>query len=92
MIVPPYGREGKIGPTRYYWGHRHFEQTCAFLDVPIPFMKRQKANQMKMDAIAKMTLPLLFFTAAIANDDIEGVYERVSLMITRTGESPEAAN
>jgi hypothetical protein len=47
---------------------------------------------MKISAIAKMTLPLLLVTAAFANDDIEGAYERVSLTNTRTGESPEAAN
>ncbi len=47
---------------------------------------------MKISAIAKMTLPLLLVTAALANDDIEGAYERVSLTNTRTGESPEAAN
>jgi len=29
---------------------------------------------------------------ALADDSIEGVYERVSLTNTRTGESPEAAN
>ena len=47
---------------------------------------------MTINAIAKITLPLLLVTAAFANDDIEGAYERVSLMNTRTGESPEAAN
>lgn len=47
---------------------------------------------MTINAIAKMTLPLLLVTAAFANDDIEGAYERVSLTNTRTGESPEAAN
>ena len=47
---------------------------------------------MKINAIAKVTLPLLLVTAVFANDDIEGAYERVSLTNTRTGESPEAAN
>ena len=47
---------------------------------------------MTINAIAKITLPLLLVTAAFANDDIEGVYERISLTNTRTGESPEAAN
>ena len=45
-----------------------------------------------INAIAKITLPLLLVSAVIANDDIEGAYERVSLTNTRTGESPEAAN
>ncbi len=47
---------------------------------------------MTINAIAKITLPLLLVTAAFANDDIEGAYERISLTNTRTGESPEAAN
>lgn len=47
---------------------------------------------MIINAIAKLTLPLLLVTAVFANDNIEGVYERVSLTNTRTGESPEAAD
>lgn len=40
------------------------------------------------------SLLLLFFfsVSAAADDSIEGAYERVSLINTRTGESPEAAN
>ncbi len=47
---------------------------------------------MTINAITKIMLPLLLVTAAFANDNIEGAYERVSLTNTRTGESPEAAN
>ena len=47
---------------------------------------------MQVNAIVKVTLPLLLLSSVFANDDIEGAYERVSLTNTRTGESPEAAN
>jgi hypothetical protein len=56
------------------------------------FFEIQQVNQIMINAIAKITLPLLLVSAVIANDDIEGAYERVSLTNTRTGESPEAAN
>ena len=45
-----------------------------------------------INAIAKITIPLLLVSAVIANDDIEGAYERVSLTHMRTGESSEAVN
>jgi hypothetical protein len=43
----------------------------------------------------RLALSLLFLAAsgsAVADDGLEGAYERVSLTNTRTGESPEAAN
>ena len=43
----------------------------------------------------KLIFSLLLFAAtgcAVANDSLDGAYERVSLTNTRTGESPEAAN
>jgi len=43
----------------------------------------------------KLILSLLLFAAAgcaVADDSLDGAYERLSLTNTRTGESPEAAN
>ena len=42
--------------------------------------------------ITSMTIIGLCCSAVIADDAIEGAYERVSLLNTHTGESPEAAN
>jgi hypothetical protein len=39
-----------------------------------------------------IALSLLIASGAIADDRLEGAWERVSLTNTRTGESPEAAN
>ena len=47
---------------------------------------------MKTSFIAPLVSLLLLSGAAFADDTIEGAYERVSLINTRTGESPEAAN
>ena len=42
----------------------------------------------------RLSLPLLLLVCAgaLADDNLEGAYERVSLTNTRTGESPEALN
>ena len=47
---------------------------------------------MKTSFIPPLILLLLLSGSAVADDNIEGAYERVSLINTRTGESPEAAN
>lgn len=47
---------------------------------------------MKISAITSLLLLFFFSVTAAADDNIEGAYERVSLINTRTGESPEAAN
>ncbi len=47
---------------------------------------------MKTSFITPLILLLLLSGSAVADDTIEGAYERVSLLNTRTGESPEAAN
>lgn len=45
-----------------------------------------------MNKLITLALLVMIATPAIAQADIDGVYERVSLTNTRTGESPEAAN
>jgi hypothetical protein len=47
---------------------------------------------MKTSFIKPLILFLLLSGSAVADDTIEGAYERVSLLNTRTGESPEAAS
>ena len=47
---------------------------------------------MNTHTIATVALSLILVTAVFADDGIDGAYERVSLINTRTGESPEAAN
>ena len=47
---------------------------------------------MKTTAIALIALTLFPGAPAYAAEDVEGAYQRVSLLNTRTGESPEAAN
>ena len=47
---------------------------------------------MKTSFTAPLILLLLLAGFAVSDDNIEGAYERVSLINTRTGESPEAAN
>jgi hypothetical protein len=47
---------------------------------------------MKSIVRACVLLSLFIGTAVPGEDNIEGAYERVSLINTRTGESPEAAN
>ncbi len=47
---------------------------------------------MKTRFITPLLLSLLHSGSAVADDNIQGAYERVSLINTRTGESPEAAN
>jgi hypothetical protein len=43
-------------------------------------------------AIITATIAAISCSPVAANDAVEGAYERVSLLNTRTGESPEAAN
>ena len=45
-----------------------------------------------MKTLMTITLLVAISAQAIAQENIDGVYERVSLTNTRTGESPEAAN
>lgn len=45
-----------------------------------------------MKSITTLCTLLMIFGGAAADEQLEGVYERVSLTNTRTGESPEAAD
>lgn len=45
-----------------------------------------------MKSLSLIILTLIFAANVVADEQLDGAYERVSLTNTRTGESPEAAN